>query len=143
MNTKFPAKRILCLLALSAAAVTTVGAHAQSQEYRRGYDQGYRDAMEAQSRGLRDGRDERSGQEGRIVIEEAVYGTREGRCNARNAVQRAAGSRRHMEIAASNALCGDPAPNRPKVLEVTYRCGDNPPERAVVPENEMLELSCR
>ena len=111
---------------------------AQSREFQRGYDQGYRDAMEA-AQSQNPGPDRR----GRIVLERAVYGFRGEVCDATDAVRSAAGGRRNVTITANNDLCGDSAPNRPKTLTVTYRCADDAVRRASVREGSAMTLSCR
>ncbi|HEY8027865.1 MAG TPA: hypothetical protein VIF60_25225 [Burkholderiaceae bacterium] len=137
MTFAMQSKQFLCVLMLATAGLASGSAMAQSQEYRRGYDQGYRDGAEAQSQA------DRGGQRGRIVIEEAHYGSREGGfCEAREALQRMAGWRRHLDILADNNLCGDPAHGIPKHLDVRYRCGDSQPMRAEAHEGEMLALNC-
>ena len=50
MDTKFVSKGVLCALGFITLGAMSVSAFAQSTEYRRGYDQGYRDGIEAQSR---------------------------------------------------------------------------------------------
>ncbi|WP_426197248.1 hypothetical protein [Massilia sp. DWR3-1-1] len=129
------------LLAASASAM------AQSQEFRRGYDQGYRDGMAAAQGG---GRDWRGGGHGgndqgrsRIEIERADYGVREGFCDARPAVMQALARGGNFSITAGNQLCGDPAPRKRKRLTVTYRCGDGEVQRGQADEGDALTLNCR
>lgn len=122
---------VLCLFAAAQAS-------AQSEEYRRGYDQGYRDAMEAQQHPRQEGN-------WHILVEEAHYGSREGGggfCEAREPIQREIGGRRRADIRVDNGLCGDPAPGFHKHIEVRYRCGDSQPVRAEAPEGSVLELHC-
>ncbi len=129
-------KQILCALLLAAASMACSSAFAQSQEYRRGYDQGYRDGSEAQSHADH-------GDAGRIIIEEAHYGAREaGFCDAREAIQRSIGWRRHFDVLVNNALCGDPAHGVHKHLEIRYRCGNSQPARTEAPEDAVIALSC-
>jgi hypothetical protein len=133
----------------SAAAVVTLllplaAAHAQSMEYRRGYDEGYRAGMDAARGGNMGGPDrETGGGRRRIIIEDAVYGDREGVCDARPAVQAMVERQREPLVRADNRLCGDPAPRRGKTLEVTYRCGDGRMLRTALRENTQAVLSCR
>ncbi|MFC3109382.1 hypothetical protein ACFQAT_11690 [Undibacterium arcticum] len=138
MNIKFSSKGILYALGFITLSAMSVTAFAQSREYQRGYDQGYRDGSEAQS-----SQDQQRGPVGRIIIEKANYGIREASCDARDTVQRAVGRRRNLSIAANNELCGDPAPNRPKQLYVEYRCGDGPALRARTREGGTVTLTCR
>src|SRR5450830_157930 len=66
------------LAAFAVVAAASCSAMAQSQEYRRGYDQGYRDGLAAAQNGQRPGyREERGGF--RIEIEQADYGVRGAR----------------------------------------------------------------
>ena len=137
MDMKFTVKRVLCAVGFITLSAMSVSAFAQSREYQRGYDQGYRDGSEAQS-----SQDQQGGPRGRIVIERANYGTREASCDARDTLQNAIGRRRDVSIAANNDLCGDPAPNRLKQLDVEYRCGDGPAVRARTREGGSITLNC-
>jgi len=146
MDMKFTGKRALCSLGLLACCALSASAFAQSNEYRRGYDQGYRDGIEAQSRQGQqyERQDGRQGERAeRIRIEEARYGTRDNVCDATEAVQRAIGWRRHATIMATNELCGDPAVGRQKQLRIVYRCGDEPVARAQAGEGAAVTLGCR
>lgn len=135
------------LLQSAAAAVLLIamtGAHAQSIEYRRGYDEGYRAGMDAARGGNPGGPGmEPGGGRRRIIIEDAVYGDREGACDARPAVQDMVEQQREPLVRADNRLCGDPAPRRGKTLEITYRCGDGRMLRTAIRENTQAVLSCR
>ncbi|HEY8027635.1 MAG TPA: hypothetical protein VIF60_24055 [Burkholderiaceae bacterium] len=135
MITNNPLKLSLTIAAFAVLGALSATATAQSNEYRQGYDQGYRDHAEGQGQ---------PNHEGRIIIEEAHYGSREGGfCDPRESIQRAIGWRRHADIRADNQLCGDPAPNHVKHLEVRYRCGNSQTARAETPENTVLALSCQ
>ena len=138
MATKSANKSILCALGFITLSAISISAFAQSPEYRRGYDQGYRDGIEAQNR-----QGQENGSAGRIIIEEASYGTRNSACDLRDAVQEAVGWRRNISITANNKLCGDPAPNQAKKLNVRYRCGDGQVFRAQAREGGTLTLNCR
>jgi hypothetical protein len=129
---------MLSLLGFIALGAVSASAFAQSAEYHRGYDQGYRDGIEAQGRQGQQGESA-----GRIIIEEASYGTRDSSCDLRETLQHAVGWRRSISIAATNELCGDPAPNQVKRLEVRYRCGDEPALRARTREGGSVTLNCR
>ncbi len=139
MDIRFASKGVLCALGFITLSAMSVSAFAQSREYQRGYDQGYRDGAEAQNRQGQPG----GGPAGRILIEEANYGTRDGLCDARDTLQQMVGWRRNVSIVADNQLCGDPAPNRPKQLNVAYRCGDGPVLRARTREGGTITLNCR
>ena len=138
MNIKFTGKGVLCALGFITLGAISASAFAQSAEYRRGYDQGYRDGIEAQNR-----QGQQDEERGRIIIEDASYGTRDARCDIRETIQNAVGWRRNISIAANNDLCGDPAPNRLKQLEIRYRCGDGPVLRERVREGGTVTLNCR
>ncbi len=138
MKRTFPGRTALYAIVLLACGLASATAGAQSEEYRRGYDQGYRDGAEAQNHA------DHGGPAGRIIIEEAHYGVRGGGfCDARGAVQQLVGWRRHADVPAGNNLCGDPAYGMPKFLFVRYRCGDSQAARAEAPENAILQLSCQ
>jgi hypothetical protein len=132
-------KKVLLGAAIGLAFAGASGlAFSQSAEYRQGYEQGYRDGADAQRHA------DTGGPVGHIIIEEAHYGRRDaGVCDAREAIQRAIGWRRHFEIHVGNELCGDPAPHEPKHLHVRYRCGDSQSAEAEAPESSVMALSCQ
>lgn len=140
-----PARPAALAFAVVALLAWSSAVQAQSQEYRRGYDDGYRAGMEA-ARG-RDmggpGMMEPGGGRHRLIIEDAVYGDREGVCDARPAVQAMVDRQREPLVRADNRLCGDPAPRRGKVLEITYRCGNGRMLRTTLREDTQAVLSCR
>ena len=142
MNTQFARKRLICAIAFLGLGVLSGAACAQSAEYRRGYDQGYRDGMAAaQGRG---GPQEHGGAyRGRIHVAEALYGVRDASCDAREAVRQMAGRYANPSITASNQLCGDPAPRSRKRLTVTYRCGDGALVRVQADEGDSLTMNCQ
>lgn len=126
--------RVAALLALTGVCAS---AFAQSNEYRRGYDDGFAAGQRAAY--------EHAGPRpdwGRLHIDEAMYGARGAVCDARRAVHESA-ERNGGMIHVGNELCGDPARGEQKRLHVIYRCGDSQPARAVANENETLRLSCR
>jgi hypothetical protein len=138
MISTHPLKHSLYIAAFAVLGALSATACAQSNEYRQGYDQGYRDNTEAQ------GQPGHGGPEGRIIIDEARYGSREGGfCDPRESIQHAIGWRRHADIHAGNELCGDPAPKHVKHLEIRYRCGKSEPTRAEAPENGVIAISCQ
>jgi hypothetical protein len=135
MSIAFSNKKLLGLTVVSVLMAASSVACAQSAEYRQGYDQGYRDAIESQSH--HEG-------PGRIIIEEARYGAHDGgACDARDAIQRNVGWRRHFDVLVGNELCGDPAHGQQKHLHVRYRCGDSQPVHAEAPEGAVIALSCQ
>ena len=138
MNTKSASKRMMCALGFITLGVVSVSAFAQSNEYRRGYDEGYRDGSQEQSR-----QGQQEGPRGRVHIMEAQYGIQSASCDARESVQQAAGWHREVSIRASNELCGDPAVGAQKQLRITYRCGAGPALRADAREGSNATLYCR
>lgn len=139
---------LLSAMAVIALLAPLGAAQAQSAEYRRGYDDGYRAGMET-SRGDNmhgPGRRDSGGGGGgrnRIIIEDAAYGDRDGVCDARPAVQAMVERQREPLVRADNRLCGDPAPRRAKALEITYRCGNGPMLRTALREDTQAVLTCR
>lgn len=136
-----PARALLSAMAIVALLAPFCAAQAQSMEYRRGYDDGYRAGMDAARGGP--GRAEPGGGRHRIIIEDAVYGDRDGACDARPAVQAMVNRQREPLVRADNRLCGDPAPQRRKTLEITYRCGNGRMLRTALREDTQAVLSCR
>jgi hypothetical protein len=123
--------RIAAILAFTAASTS---AFAQSNEYRRGYQDGFAAGQRAAG-----------GERGRhwgMRIEEAEYGVRGAMCDARDAVRDQL-ERNGGAVHAGNELCGDPARGAQKHLRIIYRCGDSEPLRAVAREHETVRLSCR
>jgi hypothetical protein len=123
--------RIAAILAFTAVSTS---AFAQSNEYRRGYQDGF-------VAGQRAAGGERGGH-WRLHVEEAEYGARGAVCDAREAVRDQL-ERNDGAVHAGNELCGDPARGAQKHLRIIYRCGDGEPLRAVAREHETVRLSCR
>ena len=140
-----PARLLPAAVAIATLLAPLSDAAAQSAEYRRGYDEGYRAGMDAARGGNMGGPEgmERGGGRRRIIIEDAVYGDRDGSCDARPAVQAMVERQRDPLVRADNRLCGDPAPRRGKTLEITYRCGDGRMLRTAIREDTQAVLSCR
>ena len=146
MNTNFASRGVLYAIGLITLSALSVPAFADSTEYRRGYDQGYRDGVENH-----DSQGQQRGSMGRIDIERARYGTRNASCNPEAKLQKAVSRsqqgndwrRRSISIAANNHLCGDPAPNHTKQLDVSYRCGNGSMLRAQAREGNNITLNCR
>ncbi len=150
MKIDFARKQVLSGVAFAALGMLAVPAFSQSPEYRRAYDQGYRDGVEAvisQAQALVQAqgpaRPRPPEMLARIAILEASYGVQGAVCDARASVQQLVANHRSIEIMANNDLCGDPASGRPKRLFITYRCADGFEHRAVGPEGDGLVLSCR
>ena len=134
---------LLAALALSAAAAPAL---AQSREFIRGYEQGFLDGVASVQGGA--GRPpgfpvQPGWRPGRLVILEAWFGLRNGpSCDARRTVQNIVDGRGVNEVYASTRLCGDPAPNRPKQLTVTFSCDNRPSMRLMVNEGQVMRFPC-
>ena len=82
MIPEFSMSRSMSVLGFAALVLVAGSAHSQSAEYRRGYDQGYRDGSAAAvtqnpyPNGM-----------GQITISSALYGIRGARCDARDSLQ--------------------------------------------------------
>ena len=135
-----PARPLLLLATVVTLLAPFSTIQAQSMEYRRGYDDGYRAGVDAARGGP--GAMEPGGGRHRIIIEDAVYGDREGVCDARPAVQAMVDRQREPVVRADNRLCGDPAPRHGKTLEITYRCGNGRMLRTALREDTQAVLSC-
>lgn len=127
---------IVRLAAMLAVAAVSTSTFAQSNEYRRGYEEGFAAGQRAVNEERGHHRD------WRVHIEEAEYGARGAMCNAREAVHDQV-ERNDGAVHAGNELCGDPARGAEKHLRIVYRCGDSEPQRVVAREHETLRLSCR
>lgn len=139
-------KHSYCKLALAACTLlATAGAFAQSAEYRRGYDDGYRagrDSVRSPQHSDR-GDDGRQQMRIRIRILDARYGRGRRLCDARPAVQQIVNQQGETDFEVSNNLCGDSAPGETKTLEVTYQCGRDNPVRASADEGRGMRIRCR
>ena len=125
--------RIAVILALTAASSS---AFAQSADYRRGYDEGFAAGQRAAG-----GDRGRGGDWGRVRVEQADYGARGAMCDARRAVRQEV--ERNGTVLAGNHLCGDPARNVQKRLNIVYRCGNDAPVQVNAREGETLRMDCR
>jgi hypothetical protein len=144
MDIKFTKEIMLRSLGLIALGAVSAQAFAQSEEYRRGYDQGYRAGVEAQRRQQQEEYSRPQGGYGsRVSIDEASYGAGSSTCDARNQVQQEADRQPNPSIRASNDLCGDPAQGTVKALRITYRCGDSRQIRVQAQEGNAVTLNCR
>lgn len=152
MAIRLTMKHAVSALMLAALGGVAGSAWAQNSDYRRGYDQGYRDALEAviaQAQALSNNRVQVQPQPvpvevPRLQVLEAVYGIRGASCDARPTVQQIVGMNyRNVEVRANNDLCGDPASGRPKRLTITYQCADGIEQRVAGPEGSVLNLNCR
>jgi hypothetical protein len=113
--------------------------------YRRGFDEGY---AQGYREGLEKGRPvvvapppppppRRT-----ISVSRATYGAGNKRCDASRAVGSIANGQVSVSIEASNDLCGDPARDQRKRLEVSYVCGRTA-KSAFANERDSVYLDCR
>jgi len=139
MTLQSPLKQILSVLSFAVLATAAGSAMSQSAEYRRGYDQGYRDGAAASGAQV-----QYPNASGQITITSALYGVRGARCDARDSVQALMTGRRRVDVKVDNALCGDPAPNQAnKQMTVAYSCGNGAERRVSGPEGSTLAITCR
>jgi hypothetical protein len=139
MAVKFSLGCIVSALAIATLGTLAGPAFAQSAEFRRGYDQGYRDGAESARSPA-----EYAPRRGQIAISSASYGVRDAQCDAGASIQALAMGRRQVDIKVDNELCGDPAQGQGnKQLNVTYSCGNGPERRAGGPEGAIVSISCR
>lgn len=140
--------RVLGCIGAAALTMASTSVFAQSRDWQRGYDAGFRDGFaagqNAGSGGVPPFQPPPAGnwQQGRLVVEEALFGIRGLTCDARWAVQSTVDRQGPNRIYASTQLCGDPAPNRAKTLWVTYRCDNRRPVSVSAPEGRWLNLNC-
>lgn len=119
-------------------------AWSQSREYKRGYDAGFEAGRSSVRNGDHRGdRHEDGRRDARIRVLDANYGRGRRVCDARPAVQRFVDQRGEGTFQVSNDLCGDPAPNESKALDVTYQCGRDNPVRVTANEGDALRIRCR
>lgn len=113
---------------------------AQSDEYRRGYDRGYRDGAYS----ARNGAGDRGNwhRRGGLEIESASYGSHGRRCDLRDSLRAQWRNDPVMTIKVDNRLCGDPAPGERKQLIVHYRCHGGPVQQENVREGRVMNLNC-
>ena len=149
-----PLHRIIAVgFALGLAAIPALAQREAPREnddpgyreaYRRGFDDGY-------AKGYRKGLDE--GQPAiappppppprhTIMVNRATYGAGGRRCDASRAVGNIANGQVAVSVEASNDLCGDPAREVRKRLEVEYQCG-RVGKRAFANERDSVYLDCR
>ena len=158
MNIRSTSKLgLLVAVGFVALGAMSAPAFSESTEFRRGYEEGFRDAMN----GKRPQHGQYQGRNGRIDIGTAIYGAQGRRgqtCNAEPALQKAINradnngnnrwdsdrnrSPRNFSIVASDRLCGDPSPHRAKSLVVTYRCGNSDLMRVQAAEGNTLRMRC-
>lgn len=138
-----------------ALAIAAGTALAQREEdgayrdgYRRGFDEGY---AQGYRKGLEEGRPvvvapppPPPPQRPRhtIVVSRATYGAGSKRCDASRAVRNIANGQVSVSIEADNDLCGDPARDQRKRLEVHYVCG-RIAKTAFAHERDSVYLDCR
>jgi hypothetical protein len=117
---------------------------AYREGYRSGFDDGY---AQGYRKGLEDGRPvvvapPPPRPRHPIVISRATYGAGPKRCDASRAVGNIANGQETASIEASNDLCGDPARDQKKRLEVSYVCG-RVAKTAFANERDSVYLDCR
>ena len=119
---------------------------AYREGYRRGFDDGY---SQGYRKGLEEGRPvvvapppPPARPRHPIVISRATYGAGPKRCDASRAVGNIANGQETASIEASNDLCGDPARDQRKRLEVSYVCG-RVAKTAFANERDSVYLDCR
>ncbi|MEI6733089.1 MAG: hypothetical protein WCK94_03920 [Comamonadaceae bacterium] len=139
MNNPLPLKQVVSVLALATLGMLCGSVFSQTQDYRRGYEQGYRDAVEAS----RERHEPSMPARGFIRVLDAKYGFHGQVCDAHHAVEEIVGGRRHVDVRVNNDLCGDPVSGQVKRLIVVYRCGDGPEQHVAGAEGTTLEMSCR
>lgn len=135
----------LALAAATAVAQQEGGAYREG--YRAGFDDGY---AQGYRKGLEEGRPpvvvappppppppRRT-----IQVTRAVYGAGPKRCDASRAVRMIANGQVSASIEVDNDLCGDPAQNQRKRLEVHYVCGRTA-KTAFANERDSVYLDCR
>ena len=124
-------------------------AQAQSEAYRRGYDQGYADGLAAarqapwQTGAAPNWPGSYPAPAAPITLHEARYGTAERACDARAGIARALANQAIPVLTVNNGLCGDPAPNQRKFLVLSYSCPGQGPVRQSGWEGQPMDLSCR
>ncbi|MBK6928610.1 MAG: hypothetical protein IPH15_14215 [Comamonadaceae bacterium] len=139
MIPEFSMSRSMSVLGFAALVLVAGSAHSQSAEYRRGYDQGYRDGAAAAGN-----QSPYPNGMGQITISSALYGIRGARCDARDSLQALVAGKRRIDVKVDNDLCGDPAPNQAnKQMTVTYSCGNGSERRVSGPEGSILAIGCR
>jgi hypothetical protein len=77
-----------------------------------------------------------------IMVNRATYGAGGRRCDASRAVGNIANGQVAVSVEANNDLCGDPAREQKKRLEVDYQCG-RAGKRAFANERDSVYLDCR
>ena len=144
MTSKFASSRALRCIVLGLLGLSAATSFGQSRDWRLGYEQGFRDGVASVQGGRPPMHPAPPGvQPGRVMIQDAVFGTRGATCNARDAVQNIVDRNAPNRVFASTQLCGDPARNQPKTLWVTYRCDNRRPAVTVsAPEGRWLNLPC-
>jgi hypothetical protein len=139
MITEFSMSRSMSVLGFAALVLVAGSAHSQSAEYRRGYDQGYRDGAAAAGN-----QSPYPNGMGQITISSALYGIRGARCDARDSLQALVAGKRRIDVKVDNDPCGDPAPNQAnKQMNVIYSCGNGSERRVSGPEGSILTIGCR
>ena len=132
------------LVIATGTAVAQQEGGAYREGYRAGFDDGY---AQGYRKGLEEGRPpvvvapppppRRT-----IRVTRATYGAGPKRCDASRAVGMIANGQVSVSIEADNDLCGDPARDQRKRLEVNYVCGRTA-KSAFANERDSVHLDCR
>lgn len=89
------------------------------------------------------GNDGRHYRDPRVTILGATYRSIDGRtCDAYSYAHRKCDGNQSCTVKASNKICGDPDRGRLKILDVTYRCG-NQQFTSSTPERSRSQIRCR
>ena len=144
MARKIATLRLVGLIGVLALGAASSTVSAQSREWQRGYEQGFRDGVASvQGGGIPPFQPPPAGwQSGRLIVQEASFGVRGSTCDARPAVQSIVDRHGPNRVYASTQLCGDPAPNRAKTLWITYSCDGRRPTNVSAPEGRWLDMRC-
>jgi hypothetical protein len=134
------------LVVAAAIAISGTAVAQQSEEFRSGYAQGYREGFDAGYAKAAAGAPQPVVVPARgfpIAITAATYGPEDSRerCDATHHVRREANGRRSASVDISNSMCGDPAPGKRKLVEISYLCG-NVAKTATAYEHRSAYLSC-
>lgn len=140
MTLKSKTTRLLNFSLAGILVLVSGASHAYNDDYRRGYDQGYRDGAYATRNGAGDTGNWRA--RGGFEIESASYGARGNRCDLRDSLRTQWRSSPVMTIHVNNRLCGDPAPGMRKQLHVQYRCNNGPVQQQSTVEGRTMTLTC-
>jgi len=77
-----------------------------------------------------------------LQIIKAVYGEEYAgkTCDGTGVIARACNGRQRCVFKSDDRICGDPSPNQPKTLRVTYKCAHLGPYDAIFESNAQKEV---